>query len=227
MGSPDAGGYEVLEPDDVQEREFAIRADGYDPDEVDQFVSEVVETIASLKAEAERAPDEADGAVPTSFSDIGKAAQRVLEAADQSATEIVEAARGEAERLREEARSDRELAARELEELEERQREHAERERHAGGAIRSAGESARQLLTDAAAPREQLVATLDEARRLLLDRFEEAEQVAERVGQRAQEVAQELEAELPLDFEDAASEEDPRAEGLASASAGESQDNND
>jgi DivIVA domain-containing protein len=233
----------LLKPNEIEEREFAIRADGYDPDEVDRFVAEAAETIAALRAEAGGRSGSSDESGPMSFADVGRAAQRVLEAADESATEIIsgaeaeadrvrEEARDEATRLRDEARVDRERAARELEELEESQREHDEFQRHAREVIRTAGESTRQLLSEAAEPREGLVSSLEDARRLLMERFEEAETKAEVLGRRASEIAEELEVELPMDFRSGDAvvsdpAQDPRLDGLAPTDAGDDESADD
>jgi DivIVA domain-containing protein len=200
----------MLDPDDIRSREFTVRSDGYDPDEVDRVMREVAATIERL----------GDDGTPSSFADVGKAAQRVLEAADESAAEILAEARGEAERLRSEARRDREQAARDLEELEQRQEEHAAAQRRAHAAIRTAGESTRQLLADAAQPREKLLETLSHVRDLLIERFDDAEQMAVRTGQWADEVVRELEVDLPLDLDGSAASDasdDPRHDGLAPA----------
>jgi DivIVA domain-containing protein len=196
-----------VDPDDIRSREFTVRSDGYDPAEVDRVMDQVAATIERL----------GDADTPSTFADVGKAAQRVLEAADQSASEILAEARSEAERLRSEARRDREQAARDLEELEQRQEEHAETQRRAHAAIRTAGESTRQLLVDAAQPREKLMETLAHVRDLLIERFDDAEQMAVRTGQRADEVVRELEVDLPLDLDSGSSgsSNDPRHDGLS------------
>jgi cell division initiation protein len=118
----------TLLPADVEQKTFSTALRGYDLDEVDDFLDEVVATIKDLSeqlAAAERAPAPApvDGRADARAPDE-TAVGRALVAAQQTADEIVAEARREAERIVREADTE----AENLESEKERRKVEAEAE---------------------------------------------------------------------------------------------------
>lgn len=109
----------ILTPLDVQQKTFGTALRGYDLDEVDAFLDNVVQTLKSYEDrlsvfESQQAALEAEVAKHT---ETGDQISRALLKAQQSADQIVDEAKGEAARMIEEARrrADEVAAKRELE----------------------------------------------------------------------------------------------------------------
>lgn len=207
-----------MNPEEIRERDFVVALRGYDQDEVRAFLDEVASRL-----------EEGTQSSGGRFDQLGRAAARVLEAAEVSGEEIVETASAEADRVRHEALEQAELRGAEArkyaarvrgeadelraaaqQEFEQAAAERAqvarEREEQAAvyaratEAIRRAGGEASQILQSATGPGNELLAGLDEARRLLVERFEEARGAAATILSRSEEVVNELEVELPVDL---------------------------
>ncbi len=105
----------ALTPIDVQQKTFGTALRGYDLDEVDDFLDEVVTTLASYEQRLREA-QERIAALESEVAEKGdaeRAISRALLAAQRSADEIVTEARQEAERILAEAQTQAdELAAR-------------------------------------------------------------------------------------------------------------------
>lgn len=108
----------TLSPSDVEQRTFSTALRGYDLDEVDDFLDEVVATIRDLndqiaaRAEAPKPAREQVAVEPSSHTDES-AVGRALIAAQETADKIVAEAREEAERITAEARSEADTLVRE------------------------------------------------------------------------------------------------------------------
>ncbi len=97
----------ALTPIDVQQKTFGTALRGYDLDEVDDFLDEVVTTLASYEQRLREA-QERIAALESEVAEKGdaeRAISRALLAAQRSADELVAEARQEAERILAEARS--------------------------------------------------------------------------------------------------------------------------
>ena len=127
----------MLTPEDIEQRTFSTALRGYDLNEVDDFLDEVMATIRSLQEQLEEArarqgsaPAVAAPAEPSVAPDES-AVGRALIAAQEAADKIVAEATAEAERIKEQARIEAEsweserdaaraAAEREMAELSER-----------------------------------------------------------------------------------------------------------
>ena len=97
----------ALTPIDVQQKTFGTALRGYDLDEVDDFLDEVVTTLAAYEQRLREA-QERIAALESEVAERGdaeKAISRALLAAQRSADTIVAEAREEAERILAQARS--------------------------------------------------------------------------------------------------------------------------
>lgn len=107
----------ALTPIDIQQKTFGTALRGYDLDEVDEFLDEVVATLRDQEtalAEARRRIFALEEEISRK-SDVEGEIARVLVAAQRTADDLVAEARAEAERLLEEARLDAERIVAEAE----------------------------------------------------------------------------------------------------------------
>jgi DivIVA domain-containing protein len=226
-------------PEDVRNREFMIALRGYDKDDVRQFLQRIADAIERAGVDIlgdDRSGTTEDGAAGTAeetrypeFAELAGATERILEAAERSARDMVAHAREQAHAI--EARAAERYAAlidegrqdaaarmaeveRRLAEAEaaqeqvERERALLERERlaheheyaRAVQAIRDAGRRAQQLMLEAAAPSGTIVETIAEARRLVAERFERTTDEVNEAVDRSVGVAEELVAELTTEL---------------------------
>lgn len=103
----------TLSPADVEQKTFSTALRGYDLDEVDDFLDEVVATIRELSDQLSTANQAPASAAPVSAA-VGEgldesAVGRALIAAQQTADQIVADARREADRIIKEADSEADL----------------------------------------------------------------------------------------------------------------------
>jgi cell division initiation protein len=94
-----------LKPSDIEQKTFSTALRGYDLNEVDDFLDDVIATIRDLEEQAKAK----GGRQPLSSSDPApdeSAVGRALIAAQNAADQILASARDEAERIKEEARGE-------------------------------------------------------------------------------------------------------------------------
>jgi cell division initiation protein len=123
----------AITPADIEKKTFSTALRGYDLDEVDDFLDEMVVAVRELEEELTRARDriaqlEQDPGAPTPSPTPAETPQapapgidesavgRALVAAQQAADRILEEARGEAERVVGDARSEADTFARDRDE---------------------------------------------------------------------------------------------------------------
>lgn len=134
----------TLSPSDVEQKTFSTALRGYDLDEVDDFLDEVVATIRELNEQIEEGPPPPPAPVapppePTPAPEPVPAADesavgRALVAAQETADKIVADAREEAERILEQARSEADdLASAKEQQRAETEAEMAELTEHVAG----------------------------------------------------------------------------------------------
>ncbi|MEE8375455.1 MAG: DivIVA domain-containing protein [Acidimicrobiia bacterium] len=95
----------VMTPSDVEQKTFSTALRGYDLDEVDDFLDDVISTIRDLQDQIAEAKAAKPSAVPAPVEDesvIG----RVLMAAQATADTVIEDARKEADQILADARSE-------------------------------------------------------------------------------------------------------------------------
>ena len=103
----------ALTPSDVEQKTFSTALRGYDLDEVDDFLDEVVASLRDLQDQLAEAKSSAPATtevettpVPTPVPVDESAVGRALVAAQETADQIVAEAKTEGERIREEAKAD-------------------------------------------------------------------------------------------------------------------------
>jgi DivIVA domain-containing protein len=164
----------LLEPDQIQARQFLVSLRGYDRDEVHAFLEQVADEVRTLRArvaELETSPAQQGGApsapvappavagspADTSdpsalFAEIGRQTQRILEAAQEAGEELKHSAKQEADREVQAARSQAARAIAEGERrLEATERVVAELERardRLAGELRGVGRALEGALRD-------------------------------------------------------------------------------
>ena len=95
----------ALKPTDIEQKTFSTSLRGYDLDEVDDFLDEIISTLKELYEKLESRPEgEAPAFTPTESDE--SAVGRVLVKAQETADEIVAQARADAERIRAEAQTE-------------------------------------------------------------------------------------------------------------------------
>ncbi len=95
----------VMTPSDVEQKTFSTALRGYDLDEVDDFLDDVISTIRDLQDQIAEAKAAKPSAAPTPIEDesvIG----RVLMTAQAAADTMIEGARTEADQILADARSE-------------------------------------------------------------------------------------------------------------------------
>jgi cell division initiation protein len=93
-----------LKPSDIESKTFSTALRGYDLNEVDDFLDEVITALRDLEAQVAEAASSAKQVDPTPQVPDESAVGRVLIAAQNTADQILEEARAEADRIKEEAK---------------------------------------------------------------------------------------------------------------------------
>jgi cell division initiation protein len=113
----------AISPADIEKKTFSTALRGYDLDEVDDFLDEMVvavrelqEELAQARARAAELERDPDAPPVTTIGADESAVGRALVAAQQAADRLVEEARAEASRILEEARLEADTFARERDE---------------------------------------------------------------------------------------------------------------
>ncbi len=96
----------MLKPTDIEEKTFSTALRGYDLNEVDDFLDEVVATIRDLEEQVASSRSGKAAAVAPDPVHDESAVGRALIAAQAAADRLLEEARAEADRIRAEARTD-------------------------------------------------------------------------------------------------------------------------
>lgn len=96
----------MLKPADIEEKTFSTALRGYDLNEVDDFLDEVVATIRDLEEQVATSRSGKPAAVAPDPVHDESAVGRALIAAQAAADRLLEEARAEADRIRAEARTD-------------------------------------------------------------------------------------------------------------------------
>jgi cell division initiation protein len=95
----------MLRPSDIEQKTFSTALRGYDLNEVDDFLDEIIATIRDLEEQLASRPAKQPGGKHDPVHDES-AVGRALIAAQAAADRLVEEAREEADRIRAEARTD-------------------------------------------------------------------------------------------------------------------------
>lgn len=103
----------MLTPSDIEQKTFHTSLRGYDLDEVDDFLDEIVATIRDLTEKLDSAPSPAGNGTPAGDE---SAVGRALVAAQTAADQMIADAKAEAEKILEEAKAEAENWAAERDE---------------------------------------------------------------------------------------------------------------
>ena len=103
----------MLKPGDIAQKTFHTSLRGYDLDEVDNFLDDVVSTIRHLEEQLDAAKSEGSGSTPSVGDEA--AVGRALVAAQTAADQMIKDAREEAAKILEEAKDEADIWAGERE----------------------------------------------------------------------------------------------------------------